>query len=92
MTNNKGVIVEEVVNINNKKRTISYKMLSTPLPIKDYLASFTIKEISKEKFEVIFKATYKVQEVNRQVRSDAFNQLQLELLKNIKIKTNENKQ
>ncbi|MBC7936177.1 MAG: SRPBCC family protein [Rhizobacter sp.] len=91
LTNNKGTIVEEVVKIDNRKRYISYKMISTALPIKDYLASFTVNTISNEKFEVIFYAKYRVQKANRQARFDAFNKLQLELLTNIKLKVDENR-
>jgi hypothetical protein len=88
---NDGIIVEEVVKLDNKKRRIAYVMKSTPLPIKDYVASFSVNEISKERFEVIFTAKFKVQDNHRQTRIDAFNQLQLELLANIKAKTNESR-
>lgn len=66
-------------------------MISTPLPIKDYLASFSVNKLSPGKFEVIFFASFKVQDANRQARLDAFNKLQLELLTKIKLKTNENR-
>jgi hypothetical protein len=89
LTNNKGIIVEKVVQLDNQKRIISYIMLSTPLPIKNYLASFTISKIDDKTFEVKFEATFKVQDKNRKARIDAFNTLQKELLSNTKKLTNE---
>ncbi len=87
---NKGIIIEKVIKYDIEKRQISYKMLSSPLPIKDYVASFTLNKLTEKTFEIIFDASYKVQETNRQARLDAFNKLQLELLSNIKTKTTEN--
>lgn len=92
LTNNKGVIVEKVVQLDNKKRVIAYTMLSTPLPIKDYLASFKVSPIDERSFEVQFEATFKVQDKNRESRIEAFHALQLELLKNLKNITNDGKQ
>ncbi|TAE46800.1 MAG: SRPBCC family protein [Cytophagales bacterium] len=91
LTNNKGSIIEKVVYLDNKKRKISYTMISTPLPIKNYLATFKVNKISEQKFEVVFTASFEVQDKNREVRINAFNTLQLELLQNIKKITNENK-
>ncbi len=76
-------IIEQVTALDNEKRVISYSMIQTPLPIRDYLASFEVKEIKKE-VEVTFRAEFSVQESNKQRRIAAFNNLQLELLENIK--------
>lgn len=81
---NDGTIVEEVVSFDNNKRVISYSMITTPLPIKNYLATFKINAISSQTFEVVFNAEFDVQDVNREGRFDAFNKLQLELLQNLK--------
>ncbi len=84
LKNNKGTVVEKVLKLNNKKRIISYTMLSTPMPIKNYIASFIVKQVTENKIEVTFKASFKVQEKNREGRINAFNNLQIELLNNIK--------
>ncbi|MBC7749777.1 MAG: SRPBCC family protein [Methylotenera sp.] len=91
LTNNKGIIKEEVIKLNNKTFQITYKMTSSPLPIKNYVAGFALKKIAVNKFEVAFDAKFKVQDINRKARLEAFNKLQLELLTNIKKKTDENK-
>ncbi len=84
LKNNRGIVVEEVIYLDNKKRIIEYKMLSTPMPIKNYIASFTVKQGEGKKVEVTFKSSFSVQEKNRENRLNAFNILQLEFLNNIK--------
>lgn len=81
---NKGKIVEKVTKLNPKKHRISYNMIETPLPIRDYLATFSIRKIDSEQIEVTFNANFEVQEINRKQRIDAFNNLQVELLENLK--------
>lgn len=88
---NNGIIVEEVVKLDNKQRHITYTMISTPLPIKDYKASFRVIPLADNRFEVVFEAKFKVQDVHRKARMDLFNTLQLEFLENIKKKTYENR-
>lgn len=86
ITNGKGTIVEEVVELDNHRRYIAYKMVKTPLPVRDDLASFEIKGLTKTRFEVTFVASYKVEDSNRQVRWGAFKKLQFELLDSLKAK------
>jgi Polyketide cyclase / dehydrase and lipid transport len=89
LKNNKGTIIEEVIELDNKKRIISYTMIETPMPIKKYIASFEVKQVDNKKVQVVFKATFRVQEKNKEARINAFNNLQLELLRNIKEIKNE---
>ncbi len=79
----------QIVKLNNKKRHIVYTMISTPLPTKEYVASFSLTKTSEESFEVIFIAKFKVQQTNPDERIDAFNKLQLELLVNLNSETND---
>ncbi|KOY84284.1 hypothetical protein AD998_21790 [bacterium 336/3] len=81
---NEGKIVEKVVKLNIKKCIICYKMIETPLPVKDYLACFKVKELKNKQVEITFIANFLVQKANRQARVENFNNLQLELLRNIK--------
>jgi uncharacterized membrane protein len=88
LKNSRGIVIEEVIKLDNKKRIIEYTMLSTPMPIKNYIASFNVIQGQGKKIEVIFKASFSVQEKNKESRLSAFNNLQLELLRNIKQITN----
>jgi hypothetical protein len=81
---NNGKIVEKVKSFNEKKRKISYVMIETPLPIQNYLASFSVKDIGDNRVKVIFRASFEVQTTNRKMRLEAFHNLQLELLENLK--------
>jgi len=80
---NGGKIVEKVVKFNSKKRLISYTMMETPLPIRNYLAYFKVKQIGTNKVKVVFEAQYEVQPENKKARLEAFQNLQKELLANI---------
>jgi hypothetical protein len=89
LKNSRGIVIEEVIKLDNKKRIIEYSMLTTPMPIKNYIASFCVRQGERKKVEVIFKSSFSVQEKNKESRLSAFNNLQLELLNNIKQITNE---
>ncbi|OAQ39805.1 hypothetical protein A5893_09520 [Pedobacter psychrophilus] len=81
---NGGKIVEKVSFFNNKRKKINYVMIETPLPIQNYLASFLVDDIGDKRVRVTFKAVFEVQSKNRKFRLDAFQNLQLELLENLK--------
>lgn len=81
---NKGRIVEKVTELNDKKYYISYTMIETPLPVRNYLASFNVIELPDKHLKVTFNASFSVQEINRKMRIEVFNKLQLELLENLK--------
>ncbi len=81
---NNGKIVEKITTLNPKKHLISYTMIETPLPIQDYLATFSIITLPNEQLKVTFKARFSVQKANRKQRLETFNNLQLELLENLK--------
>lgn len=81
---NGGKVEEEVVKLNNRKKQICYKMIETPLPIRDYMGCFKVRRLKNKQVEVIFSAGFSVQENNRLERIEVFHNLQLELLNNLK--------
>lgn len=81
---NNGKIVEKVTSFCERKRKISYIMIETSLPIQNYLATFSVKDIDDNRVKVTFTASFDVQKSNRKMRLDTFQNLQLELLENLK--------
>jgi hypothetical protein len=84
LTNNRGTVIEEVIKLDNEKRIIGYIMRSTPMPIKNYIAHFSVKQLEGSRVSVNFKASFRVQKKNRASRLQAFDKLQIELLTNLK--------
>ncbi len=51
-------IQEEMKSLDNNARTFSYSIISSPLPVENYLSTVKVKDLGDEKCEVEWSSTF----------------------------------
>lgn len=80
LTNNQGNVVEKLTNINERKMTIVYKMISTPMPLQNYVGKMRVVKVDSNSCEVFFTSTFSVtneNKINMSQTLDTFQKVQL---------------
>ncbi|MBW2591968.1 MAG: SRPBCC family protein [Deltaproteobacteria bacterium] len=53
-----GRIVEKLVRLDNDTRTLQYSIVSSPLPVKNYISKITIKKLGRSQCEITWSSTF----------------------------------
>ncbi len=86
---NGGSITEQMIYYDSSRRTMSYIMTDTPMPIEDYLAVIKVEPYGIKKSLVSFYTRCKTQKNNTENIKNNFKEFQEIYLSNIKKQNNE---
>ena len=51
-------ILEEMKSLDNNAKTFSYSIISSPLPVENYLSTIKVKDLDNEKCEIEWSSTF----------------------------------
>ncbi len=79
-----GVVIKEVtIAFNNRDMNMSYRMIETPMPLENYVGTFKVESLGKDKCKVHFITTFEVLPDNRKQLMDTFQSVQTTFLNSI---------
>lgn len=56
--NDGGKLVERLENLDDSSRTLTYKIVSGPLPVDNYISNMKVNEISTNQCEIVWTSSF----------------------------------
>ncbi|MEL6556718.1 MAG: SRPBCC family protein [Bacteroidota bacterium] len=79
-----GVVIKEVTtSFSNREMNMSYRMTETPMPLENYVGTFRVESLGKNKCKVYFITTFEVLPANKNTLLETFQGVQKTFLNNI---------
>ncbi|MEX0647488.1 MAG: SRPBCC family protein [Balneolaceae bacterium] len=70
-----GEVHEKLQSLDDEKRLLTYSILSSPLPIRNYTSKMQVKVLSDKQSEFIWSSEFDVQDAPEQELKEAFKDL-----------------
>ncbi len=58
VTGDGAKILEELILLDDQQRTLSYKILDSPLPFADYVATMQVRDLGENRCEIEWSSTF----------------------------------